>query len=349
MISSPPSGTKSSLLGEYASLLGDAVLRHRAHWAEQSQRVEAELANKMKSEFIANMSHELRTPLNAIIGFSRFIIDQPQGQLNAEQTQEYAGHINAAAEHLLAIINDILDISKLQSGRIQLVRKAVDLEDILHSARSFFVILAQDKEIRLTVDIADDLPLINGDAIKLRQVFVNLISNAIKFTPSGGSVTVKARRHRNQTIMVAIRDTGIGMTRDELRVALVPFGQVDAGHSRRHEGTGLGLPIARAITQLHGGEFSVTSEKGKGTEINMTLEAVPDTECDTDWTDDSRPVSESDLASTQPDHSPSACPDQAGDPNAFAQSGNPNAGGAALASTPNTPSGAGVAPAHARF
>jgi len=262
---------RQSLLSEYASLLGDAVLRHRAHWAEQSQRVEAEVANQMKSDFIANMSHELRTPLNAIIGFSRFLIDQPQGAVDPKQTVDYANHINSAAEHLLAIINDILDISKLQSGRFQLQPRDVDLEEILRSARSFFLIAAQDKKVELQFDIDPTLPMVLGDAIKLRQVFINLISNAIKFTPAGGSVTIKAFSPHPTTVAVEIADSGIGMNETELRVAFVPFGQVDSGHSRKHEGTGLGLPIARALVELHGADFKINSAPNEGTKIQITF------------------------------------------------------------------------------
>lgn len=261
---------------QYASLLGDAVLRHRTHIAEQSARVEAELASRVKSEFIANMSHELRTPLNAIIGFSQLLSEQNDRRLSPAQVADYASLINDAAGHLLAVINNILDISKIQSGKCVVDRREVSLGEVLSASASSFRLIAQNAGVRIDERIDRQLPTVSGDSVRLRQVFMNLISNALKFTRSGGSVTLVAEAQAGSAI-VSVRDTGIGMTPEELSIALTPFGQVDSGHARWREGTGLGLPIARALVQLHGGELRVISEKGVGTTVEVSI-PLPSTE-----------------------------------------------------------------------
>ena len=261
----------TSLLSEYSNLLGDAILRHRAKIAEKSARVEAELANKLKSEFIANMSHELRTPLNTIIGFSRLIGEHEKRQLTDENIGEYSGLIQEAAKHLLAIINDILEISKIQAGKFTLDLHELHLDEILISCMSFFKVTALDAKVTLINDITMDLPQVKGDPVKLKQIVMNLLSNAIKFTPEGGRVTLRAASDADGHVIVSVRDTGVGMTEEEVIIAMLPFGQVDGGRSRMREGTGLGLPIAKALVELHGGMLSIKSAKGEGTEVSLVL------------------------------------------------------------------------------
>jgi two-component system cell cycle sensor histidine kinase PleC len=258
-------------MGDYAALLADAVLRQRAREAEHAARIETELAGRVKSEFIANMSHELRTPLNTVIGFAKLIGDYEQRRLSGEQVVEYADLIHAAATHLLAVINDILDISKMQSGKYTLDAREVEIREILHAALAGFKQQATDLGVVLEGRIDGDVPTVRGDPAKLSKVFSNVISNAVKFTPPGGSVLVSASALRDGGVMTSVRDTGVGMTKEEIKVALTPFAQVDASHSRWREGAGLGLPIAKALVQLHGGRLEIHSAKSLGTEVAITL------------------------------------------------------------------------------
>ncbi len=261
----------NSLMGDYASLLGDAVLRHRARIAEHTAQIEAELASKVKSEFISNMSHELRTPLNTIIGFSKILTEHNDRKLTDTTIVEYSNLIQDAAGHLLSVINDILDISKIQSGKYTLNSRTINLREILESTYRSFKQTAADAEIRLIYRVPNNLPEQRGDAKKLEQVFVNLITNAIKFTEPGGEITLSAIRLKHDGVAVTIKDTGIGMSDEEIELAKTPFAQVNGTRTRWREGTGLGLPIAQALVDLHGGELNIQSAKGMGTQVTVRL------------------------------------------------------------------------------
>ena len=265
------SGKTNSLMSEYSLKLGESVLRSRTRLAERSARIEAEIANRIKSEFISNMSHELRTPLNTVIGFSKLLAEHDRRPLGNDEIVEYARLIHDASCNLLAIINDILDISKLQSGHYRLDTSDVNLDEILEAVATACRTLANEAGVSLVLDIGPSAIVVKGDAMKLRQVFANLIGNAIKFTSAGGRVVVKCESERDGAVAVTVSDNGVGMDASEIAVALAPFGQVDGARTRWREGTGLGLPIAKALIELHGGSLTVDSEKAVGTNVIIKL------------------------------------------------------------------------------
>lgn len=266
-------GTQKSntLMNEYSSLLSGAILRQRTRMAEQTARIESELADKVKSEFVSNMSHELRTPLNTVIGFSKILAEQDQRQVENEDVIEYATLIHDAAVHLLSVINDILDISKMQSGDYILDAHEVDLRETLSAIIAAFENEANAAQVELLINVSEDLPAVRGDKDKLFQVFSNIVSNAIKFTAPGGKVKIEAAKLNERKVAIFIRDTGVGMSPEELEIAKQPFGQVDGSRTRWREGTGLGLPIATSLVELHGGDLEIRSMKDSGTEVVIIL------------------------------------------------------------------------------
>jgi two-component system, cell cycle sensor histidine kinase PleC len=265
------SNKNNSLMGEYASLLGDAILRQRTRAAEQKVQIEADLANQVKSQFIATMSHELRTPLNTIIGFSKMLSEQERRNMSAADVAQYAGLIHKGGVQLLAMINDILDLSKIQSGRYTIDQAEVHMDEVLAAVQAAAKAAADAGQITVKYRVDGNLPKVRGDANKLRQVFASLLSNAIKFNTPGGTVIIEATRAMDGGVTVLVSDTGIGMTDEEVAVALKLFGQVDGGKSRSYEGTGLGLPIAKALVELHGGRLDIRTAKGEGTVVAVVL------------------------------------------------------------------------------
>jgi signal transduction histidine kinase len=245
----------------------------RALRAAEEARAEAASASQTKSEFLANMSHELRTPLNAIIGFSEVMNLGMFGALDNARYRGYVADIERSGRHLLAIINDILDISKIEAGRLELRKDAVDPNAVIQDCERVVQQRARDAGITLAVEPADpEPPLVEADYTKLKQILLNLLSNAIRFTPAGGAVRL-AVEGEPHGIAFVVADQGVGMTDAELAVALQPFRQVDNSLARPHDGTGLGLPLARRLTELHDGRFEIESRKGRGTTVRVHLPA----------------------------------------------------------------------------
>jgi signal transduction histidine kinase/CheY-like chemotaxis protein len=240
----------------------------------RAAKAAAETANLAKSQFLANMSHELRTPLNAIIGFSEMLAAGMAERLTPQQ-QGYVANIHEGGELLLRVINDVLDLARIDAGKFVLrEEEGVELGRVANSCITLVRGQANIGGLNLLLEIEDRIPLVIADSTRLTQICLNLLSNAIKFTDTGGSVILAVRRAESGGIALEVRDTGSGMTAAEVEVALQPFGQVDGGLARRHNGTGLGLPLARQLAELHGGSLRVSSEKGRGTTIIVTLPAA---------------------------------------------------------------------------
>jgi len=261
----------STLLNEYAKTLTKSLLRQRANIAERAARQEAEQSSRLKSDFIATMSHELRTPLNAVLGFSELIANKDERPLTDAQTKEYASLIHTSAGHLLTVINDILDISKIQSGRLSLDRSSFSMAELIEKLVAIFIKRTNEAGINLNLRIEPNLPLVSADPSKIRQILINLIDNAIKFTQSHGTVSISCEVFDPTTIKISVIDTGLGMSENDIALAILPFGQVDSSRARMVEGTGLGLPIANALIKLHSGKMSIASAKNIGTEIEILL------------------------------------------------------------------------------
>jgi two-component system cell cycle sensor histidine kinase PleC len=235
-------------------------------------RDEAETASRTKSAFLANMSHELRTPLNAVIGFSEVMMSELFGPLGDARYGEYARSIHASGRHLLDLINDILDLSKVEAGKIELREEPCYIADIVDACGRLMWERARTSGIAIEIDVARGLPPLRLDPIKIKQVLLNLISNAIKFTPTGGRIAVSGRRDE-LGVLLAVRDTGIGMRPEDVPLALQPFGQIDNALSRSHAGTGLGLPLSKALVELHGGSLEIDSAPGEGVTVRVRLPA----------------------------------------------------------------------------
>jgi signal transduction histidine kinase len=240
--------------------------RERAYQELRLAKEEAEAANQAKSGFLATMSHELRTPLNAIIGFSEMMLREVLGSLGNEQYRAYVGDIHASGTHLLQIINDILDLSKAEAGKIDLAEDVFDLRDVMRSVRQLTAGRVHAAELTQSFELPDGLPPLSGDERKTKQVLLNLITNAVKFTPAGGTITISARWEAATGLAITVSDTGIGIPEADLDRVMKPFEQVDSSLSRQHQGTGLGLPLVKAIMELHGGRLELKSELGVGTQ-----------------------------------------------------------------------------------
>lgn len=251
-----------------------AIERKRAHMQLLEEKERAELANRSKSEFLANMSHELRTPLNAIIGFSEILENELMGPLGATCYKDYAINIKDSGVHLLEIINDILDLSKIEAGKDLLLEDIIDVAHTIRSCTRLMAMRAENAQVTLIDQVTPDLPAMRADERKMKQILINLLSNAVKFTPEGGRVTVMASLRESGGIEIVVADTGIGISSEDIPKALMPFKQIDSSLSRKYEGTGLGLPLADSFTRMHGGTLTLQSAIGAGTRVVLWFPAL---------------------------------------------------------------------------
>ncbi|MEZ5832729.1 MAG: ATP-binding protein [Dongiaceae bacterium] len=244
-------------------------LEHANEVAVAARR-EAEQANLAKSQFLAGMSHELRTPLNAIIGFSEIMKTELFGAITPTRYADYARHIHDGGQHLLSLINDVLDLSKIEAGRMTIAIETLSAEETCRRALDMVHALAASRHVELTSTIEPGLSTLRGDDRAVQQILLNLLSNAIKFTGAGGRVHLAVARGKSG-VTITVTDSGIGMTPAEMARALEPYGQVDSKLARRSIGTGLGLPLAKSLAELHGGSLSLSSEPGVGTSVSVLL------------------------------------------------------------------------------
>jgi signal transduction histidine kinase len=233
----------------------------------------AEAASQAKTEFLANMSHELRTPLNAINGFSEMMGMELYGPLGDERYRDYAQKIHFSGSHLLSLINDILDISRVEAGKSVLELSSVDLRELAIGTLGLVEEKCRDGGLTLTTDIAKDVPLINADPRRFQQILLNILSNAVKYTPSGGTIAFSLFWDPERGATFTVRDTGIGIAPHKIATAFEPFSRIESAYSSSYEGTGLGLPLAKKMVEMHDGTLELTSEQGKGTQAIITIPA----------------------------------------------------------------------------
>ncbi|MFT5180332.1 MAG: signal transduction histidine kinase [Alphaproteobacteria bacterium] len=262
-------------LGALIDGFNHMLVETEAHKRElNTARKEAESASRMKSEFLTHMSHELRTPLNAILGFSDFMLTGPLGPLGHENYHDYMQDIQSGGRHLLAVINDILDLSKIESGTATLSEEVFDTEVLIEECVRLLGERADNAKVVLQVETMPGLPNIYGDEQLIKRSLLNLLSNAIKFTPAGGEIFVRAGARPGRDFFLAVTDTGIGIAPEHINHVLTPFGQAENVFRRSHDGTGLGLPLVKSFVEMHGGTLDFKSSVGNGTHVTIRLPAA---------------------------------------------------------------------------
>ena len=268
--STDPLEKRKNVRTTYVCTLIDVTKRKELELLEYTARIQAQSANKAKSTFLANMSHELRTPLNAILGFSQFVLSEKSGSLNPQQ-KEYIGHISSSGDHLLSLINDVLDISRIESDRFELHKEVLDAELLITNSRRFVEQRATANRVKLSSEIDPEAANAWGDERAVTQVLVNLLGNAVKFTPPGGEINIKVSCGENGATKIMVSDTGRGIHPDEIATVMEPFGQASKVNGETIEGTGLGLTLARQLVEMHDGSLTLESRYGVGTDVTIYL------------------------------------------------------------------------------
>jgi PAS domain S-box-containing protein len=258
---------------ELQAIFWDVTERQRSAEALRQTKEAAERASRMKSEFLANISHELRTPLNSVIGFSSLLVEEIYGPLGDDRYRGYATDIQTSGQHLLDLINDILDLSKIEAGELKLEEHEVDLVDVIETCHRMVRKRAERANVNIRVDLPAVVPALFADERQLRQIFLNLLTNGVKFTQPGGKVVVGLRVLPDHRLEISVADTGVGIPQSELDNVMQPFVQVASAHTRDHEGTGLGLPLVKSMAQMHGAEFHLESTPGSGTTATILFPA----------------------------------------------------------------------------
>jgi protein-histidine pros-kinase len=256
------------------SAIRDTTERKKLEDIREEQNRRLEEASRLKSEFLANMSHELRTPLNGIIGFAQLMHDGKVGPVSAEH-HEYLGDILASARHLLQIINDVLDLAKLESGKIELRQDLVEMDRVIREARDILRTVAAKKRLDVRVEIAATAGRLVADAAKVKQVLYNYLSNALKFTPENGRVTIRVAPAEPRHVRIEVEDTGIGIKPEDRDKLFVEFQQVDTSAGKKYPGTGLGLALTQRLVEAMGGQVGVSSEPGVGSTFYAVLPRAP--------------------------------------------------------------------------
>ncbi|HEY9080973.1 PAS domain S-box protein [Magnetovibrio sp.] len=266
-----PVALYSETINHFVAVHEDISERKLAEEKLTAAKEQAEIASRAKSEILANTSHELRTPLNAIIGFSSSIQNETFGPLDNPAYLDYVNIIKESGEHLLALINDILDVASLEASQVSLYTTTFRLADVLQSSLRLVAPRAEQVGITITCDCIDQDTFIIADERRIKQVFLNLLSNAVKFTTSGGSVSISFEKKDDGGLAIVVSDTGIGMDEADITKAMMQFGQVESDHTRKYHGTGLGLPLTQGLVELHGGSLEIISQKGAGTTVKVHL------------------------------------------------------------------------------